>query len=444
MLTEGQKKQLGAITRLILPEELSKAELADWSTDRTRLPGSAAGILLPESTEQVQSIIQYANQANLAIVPSGGRTGYAGGAVARDELVLSLSKMDRLIAKDAHLPALHVQSGMITAHLQKEAEKMGFYFPVDFASSGSSQIGGNIATNAGGIHVVRYGMIRNYVQALTVVTGGGQILKTGSTVRKDNTGPDLSQVFIGSEGILGIITEATLRLERKPRDTQLAFLAVPDIGSVLELLRTLRSQIDLLAFECFDARSLRSVQEHLNIPDPFAKSAWYVIAEWEDSGTVPELDCDAQIAVSSEHKKRTWKYREAISESLSMRTVYKNDVSIPLPRMEEYTNLVRARAAELKIEIAIFGHVGDGNLHVNVIAPDGFSKEEFRLASERFTDYSYGLIEDMAGSISAEHGIGILKREAFLKHGTPGKAASLLALKRVFDPNGIMNPGKIV
>lgn len=443
MLTEGQKKQLGTIARLILPEELSKAELADWSTDRTRLPGSAAGILLPESTEQVQNIIQYANQANLAIVPSGGRTGYAGGAVARDELVLSLSKMNRLISKDAHLPALQVQSGMITAHLQKEAEEMGFYFPVDFASSGSSQIGGNIATNAGGIHVIRYGMIRTYVQALTVVTGAGEILKTGSTVRKDNTGPDLSQVFIGSEGIFGIITEATLRLERKPRNTQLAFIAPPDFKSVLELLRTLRSQIDLLAFECFDARSLQSVQEHLNLPDPFAKSPWYVIAEWEDSGTLPELNCDAQIAASSEQKKKTWKYRESISESLSMRTVHKNDVSIPLPRMEEYTNLVQARAAVLKIEIAIFGHVGDGNLHVNLIAPPGFSKDEFRLASERFTDYSYGLIEGMDGSISAEHGIGILKREAFLKHG-PGKATALRALKKIFDPNGILNPGKIV
>ncbi|MCE9596694.1 MAG: FAD-binding oxidoreductase [Spirochaetia bacterium] len=432
------------MARLILPEELSNTELADWSTDRTRLPGSALGILLPETTEQVQSIVRFANDQRIAIVPSGGRTGYAGGAVARGELVLSLSKMDRTLGKDMQLPALTVQAGMITATLQSEAEAMGLYFPVDFASSGSSQIGGNIATNAGGIHVIRYGMIRNYVQALTVVTGSGEILRTGGNVRKDNTGPDLGQLFIGSEGIFGIITEATLRLERKPNRTAVALIALPDFESVLTLLTAFKSSIDLLAFECFDAGSLEAVKDHMGLANPFAIVPWYVVAEWEAGATVPEIQFDAQVAESSEQKKKFWKYRESISESLSQRTVFKNDVSIPLPRMDEYITLARKRARELEIEIVIFGHVGDGNLHMNLVAPREMAAKQFAEKSQTFTDFSYNMIGKMAGSISAEHGIGILKREAFLKHADLQRVATLRALKSIFDPNRIMNPGKVI
>jgi len=443
MLAEDEKNRLSRIAHCMFPEP-ADPEFQDLCTDRTRIRGESVAVAFPESVTQIAELVRFARDHGISIVPSGGRTGYAGGAVATGGLVVSMRGMNRLLGTDPALPAMTVQAGMITADAHKAADSMGLCFPVDFASSGSSQIGGNIATNAGGIRVIRYGMIRNWVLGLTVVTGSGEIIHTGSNVRKDNTGPDLTQWFIGSEGIFGIVAEAVLRLDRKPRDTMVALGGVSDFRALQALLSQFREHMDLLAFECFDQKSLEIVRAHLDLPRPVSESPWYVLLEWETGQEIPDAPCELRIAETSEQKKHLWRYRESISESLSQHTIYKNDVSIPLSRMTEYTDVARREASVLGIDIALFGHAGDGNLHVNLIAPVGMQSEIFEQKAREFTNISYAMIRDMGGSISAEHGIGILKRDDFLNYAPPEKIRLLREMKKLFDPDGIMNPGKLV
>jgi FAD/FMN-containing dehydrogenase len=445
MLTEDQKKQLRSMGRAVFADEPDFESFHPYLTDRSRESGAAEGVLFPESTAQVQEIVRLCRTERIPLVPSGGRTGYAGGAVARGGLVLSLEKMDKLLAVHPEVPALHVQAGMITENVQKEAESLGLFFPVDFAAAGSSQVGGNIATNAGGIRVIRYGMMRQHVLGLTVVTGAGETLRLMSSVRKDNTGPDLKQWFIGSEGIFGIITEAMLSLERPMREPVTALTGLSTFEDVIDLLRRARREVELSAFECFDRRSLEAVRAHTGLPEPLEQSPWYALLEWESQEKEPDLGT-APIAVarSSAHAEQMWKYREAVSESISMHTLYKNDISIPPQAMSQYIQTMKEEAASAGLDIAIFGHAGDGNLHVNLICPHGLSADEFQLRARAFTAKSYDYIQAAQGSISAEHGIGLLKRADFLEHATDEKIELLRKMKAVLDPDGIMNPGKVI
>lgn len=445
MLTEDQKKQLRSAGRAVFADEPDFESFHHYLTDRSREPGAAEGVLFPESTASVEDIVRFCRAEKIPLVPSGGRTGYAGGAVARGGLVLSLEKMDRLLVVHPEVPALSVQAGMITENVQKEAESLGLFFPVDFASAGSSQIGGNIATNAGGIRVIRYGMMRQHVLGLTVVTGRGETLRLMSSVRKDNAGPDLKHWFIGSEGIFGIITEAMLSLCRPMREPVTAMAALGTFAEVIELLGRSRREVELTAFECFDRRSLEAVRAHTGLPEPLEQAPWYALLEWEAQEKEPDLgNASVAVAPSSAHAEQMWKYREAVSESLSMHTVYKNDISIPPQAMAEYIDSMKDEAAAGGLDIAIFGHAGDGNLHVNLICPRGLSADEFQKRARAFTVKSYDYIHAVHGSISAEHGIGLLKRSDFLLHAADEKIDLLRRMKTLFDPDGILNPGKVV
>ncbi len=445
MLTEDQKKQLRSAGRAVFADEPDFESFHHYLTDRSRESGAAEGVVFPESTQAVSEIVRFCRTEKIPLVPSGGRTGYAGGAVARGGLVVSLEKMDRLLAVHPEVPALSVQAGMITQNVQKEAESLGMFFPVDFASAGSSQIGGNVATNAGGIRVIRYGMMRQHVLGLTVVTGAGEILRLMSSVRKDNAGPDLKQWFIGSEGIFGIITEAMLSLTRPMREPVTALTGVQTFAEVIDLLGRARREVELTAFECFDRRSLEAVRAHTGLPEPLEQNPWYVLLEWESQDREPDLGSAAlAVATSSAQKEQMWKYREAVSESLSMHTVYKNDISIPPQAMSEYIASMKDEAASGGLDIAIFGHAGDGNLHVNLICPHGLSAADFQARARAFTLKSYDYIQAAHGSISAEHGIGLLKRADFLEHSADEKIELLRRMKGLLDPDGIMNPGKVL
>lgn len=444
--------------------KMDEATFDSFGLDRTKTYKPEYQILVfPETTEDVAAIIDYANKNKISVVPSGGRTGYAGGAVAKNsEIVISLNKMNRVVEADPFLGSITVQAGMITKTLHKEAEERGFYYPVDFAATGSSHIGGNIATNAGGVRVVRYGLVRDWVLGLTVVTGNGEILRFNGEILKNNTGYDLKHLFIGSEGTLGIITECTLKLTSPPKEIRVILVAVPDFKSILEIFKkTHESPLPLLAFEFFTEFCLEKVKEHLGVPSPFSdQSPYYVLMEYEVSGendeeklfgiletiTNEELIVDGSIAQNSRQNETFWKYREGISESLSLHnTVHKNDISLPLRNMEAFIQEMEAllNSKYPGFQIALFGHVGDGNLHLNILMPEGMEKEEFFLKCKSVDPDMFQLIQKYHGSISAEHGIGLLKKDFLSFSRSQTEIDSMKAIKKIFDPNGILNPGKL-
>lgn len=436
-----------------------------YGTDRTKVyPPNYQVLVFPETTEDVASIVSYAYQNGISIVPSGGRTGYAGGAVAKDgEIVISLAKMNQVLDFDPFLGTLHIQAGMITKNLHKEAEERGFYFPVDFAATGSSHIGGNIATNAGGVRVVRYGLIRDWVLGLTVVTGKGEVFRFNGEILKNNTGYDLKHLFIGSEGTLGIITEAVVKLTKPPKDIRVIFLAVPEYKNILDIFKeTHNFDLPLLAFEFLTDYCLEKVKEHLGVPDPFqSPSKYYVLMEFEVSGetdeeklysileaiTEKEFITDGSIAQNSRQNETFWKYREGISESLSLAyTVHKNDISLPLRNMEAFLDEMSALLTQ-KYQgffIALFGHIGDGNLHLNIVKPKDLSDADFFKQCKQVDPEMFQLIQKYKGSISAEHGIGLLKKEYLGFSRSPGELETMRAIKLAFDPKGILNPGKVL
>ncbi|XDD50790.1 FAD-binding oxidoreductase [Leptospira sp. WS92.C1] len=444
--------------------DFDEATFLSYGLDRTKVYNADFEILaFPSNTEEVAKIVKYAYTNDISIVPSGGRTGYAGGAVAKNkELVLSLSKMDKVLDFDPFFGSIKVQAGMITKNLHKEAEERGFYFPVDFASTGSSHIGGNIATNAGGVRVVHYGLIRQWVLGLTVVTGTGEILEFNGELLKNNTGYDLKQLFIGSEGTLGVITEASLKLTVKPLDNRVLLVAVPDFSSILSLFKeTHQVKVPLLAFEFFTEYCLGKVKAHLGVPDPFsAPSPYYVLMEFEiadeaddeklfgflETITEKGLISDGSLAQNSRQSETFWKYREGISESISIDyTVHKNDISLPLRNMEpflaEMETLLNGKYPGF--EIALFGHVGDGNLHLNIVKPKDLSNEEFFKKCKSVDPDMFRLLQKYNGSISAEHGIGLLKKEFLHFSRSQSEIALMKEIKRSMDPKNIMNPGKV-
>ncbi|MCB1141485.1 MAG: FAD-binding oxidoreductase [Leptospiraceae bacterium] len=453
-------------SKVILRNEgiLDENTFLSYGTDRTKIFSPDFQVLcFPTSTEDVQKIIEYANKNNYCVVPTGGRTGYAGGAIAKNgEIVISLSKMDKVIDFDPFFSTLTVEAGMITKNLHKEAEDRGFYFPVDFAATGSSHIGGNVATNAGGVRVVHYGLTRNWISGLKVVTGKGEILEFNGNILKNNTGLDLKQLFIGSEGTLGVITEVTVRLTQKPTESSVILLGVPTFDAILDIFKTTHSiQLPLLAFEFFTDRCISKVIEHLDLNLPFSsKPEFYTLLEFEikreddenellefiEKITELELIEDGSIAQNSNQKVTFWKYREGISESLSiLHSVHKNDISIPLRNMKEFLQKMETLLNENYplFEIALFGHIGDGNIHLNILKPKDFSEDEFHRACKIVDPQMFQLIRKYGGSISAEHGIGLLKKEFLHFSRSENEIELMQKIKKTFDPNLILNPGKV-
>lgn len=434
------------------------SDLEEFGHDWTRVATPApSAIAFPRSTADVAKLLAFCNEAKIAVVPSGGRTGLAGGAVAANgEVVLSLSRMRRIGEIDRLGSTLRVQAGAVTEAVHQHCEPAGLTWPIDFASKGSSTVGGNIATNAGGLKVIRYGLTRQWVLGLEVVLASGEVLEIGGALEKNNTGLDLRQLFIGSEGTLGVITEATLKLARLPGASTVVLFALPDVAAVLALFREARhAPFVLSAYEFFSQRCVDRLLRHRKLRPPFAETyPYYVILEaegeaeaWAAEMLEKGLAQDGTIAQHSSQARDLWALREGISESLSATGLpHKNDVALPIAGLDAFCKDLEGEFEKLYAgwEICLFGHVGDGNLHINIMKPDNMDKPAFFAKTKEADRDLFGLVQKHHGSISAEHGIGMLKKPFLGFSRSPAELAVMKQVKRALDPNGILNPGKVL
>ena len=434
--------------------------LANWGRDWTRDKSPApSAVVFPDSAEQVQALVRKAGETGTALVPSGGRTGLSGGAVAANgEVVVSFDKMNKIIDFDETDRSVRCQSGVITAAVQNFAAERDLMYPVDFASSGSSQIGGNISTNAGGIKVIRYGLTRDWVTGLQVVAGTGDLLACNQGLTKNATGYDLRHLFIGSEGTLGFITEAEIKLAKAAEPHRVMVLGVPKFADLLKVLAQFQTQITLSAFEFFSQIALEKVSAHRDLPQPLAESTeFYALLEFdqsaEDLAMLAFTHCieegwvtDGVLSQSDAQAASLWQLREGISESISVFTPYKNDLAVKVSVLPEFLSRVTdcVSSAYPDYEVCWYGHIGDGNLHLNILKPDELSIEEFYGNCAQISPQIFKMVQDAGGSISAEHGVGTLKAEYLGFSRSPEQIAMMRGLKAVFDPAGIMNPGKLL
>ena len=461
-LTKEMQLQLSNLLRnqvLLVPTETAPYS-RDWTT---YYETKASAVVFPQTTEEVAALVKWARANTVGLVPSGGRTGLSGGACAlHGEVVVSFEKMSSILGFEPLDQILQVQAGVITETVQKKAKELGLFYPVDFAARGSSHIGGNVATNAGGIKVLRYGLTRNAVMDLTVVTGRGDVLKLNRNLIKNATGLDLRHLFVGSEGILGFVTEVGLKLTRAPKHTQTLLVATETLDQVMDVFALFQRQVTLEAFEMFSSQALEYVlkQRSLSHPMPqvLGKAQFWVVMEWEQPHSSDEsgleafseaqekgLVLDGVLAASSEQSRTLWNYREDISESLSHRSPYKNDISVRPSQVKKCIELLdrQLKSYGPEWEVIWFGHIGDGNLHINILRPLGMNRDEFVKTCRRVDELVFQAVQDCEGSISAEHGLGLSKKD-FL-HYTKDLIEQSYAksIKSVFDPDGIINPGKV-
>ena len=445
-------------------ETLVDAEsLTHYGRDWTRFWSPApSAVVFPRSTEQVVELVRWARNHQMALVPSGGRTGLSGGAVAaRGEVVVAFDRMRQVRSLDATEPSIQVQAGVPVGELQRVAEEAGLYYPVDWAAAGSSQVGGSIATNAGGIRVLRYGMTREWVRGLTVVTGAGEVLELNRGLIKNNAGLDLRHLMIGSEGTLGLITEAVLGLTDAPPERSVLLLAFSGLDAIMQAFTALRKGLNLSAFEFFDAACLSAVARHTGEHFPLETDApFYALVEFDDVQATSqdaalavferlvesEAVIDGLISQSAAQAEQVWRWREAISESIADDVPYKNDLSVRITAvpafLQELDALVQKNYPQFRV--LWFGHIGDGNLHMNVLKPEDWSVEDFHNACNTLSPSVFELVKAHGGSLSAEHGVGLLKRDYLPMIRPAAELEAMRSIKRVFDPDGILNPGKLL
>ena len=428
----------------------------DWTRRWTPAP---LAIALPTSVGQVQAVVRWAREHAVAIVPSGGRTGLSGGAVAANgELVLSLERMNRVLGFDPIDRSLTVQAGIALEAVHNAAREHGLAYPVDFAARGSCSIGGNIATNAGGIHVIRYGNTREWVAGLKVVDGRGELLDLGRGLVKNSSGYDLRHLMVASEGTLGIIVEATLRLTDPPPPTSVMLLALPDFAALMQVFAILRARLQLEAFEFFTDRALHHVTAHGG-QNPFDETwPYYVVTEFaaSEAGEAAAMAAfehcvgegwvlDGVVSQSQAQAAQLWRLREGITEALAPYVPYKNDVSVRISVMPAFLAEVQVLLAEgySHFDVVWFGHIGDGNLHINVLKPADMEQPAFVAECERVTKLLAEALQRHGGSISAEHGIGLVKKPYLGSTRTEAELALLRGIRGVLDPDGLLNPGKL-
>ena len=461
------KDVLGAKGHLVGPDATARY-LVDW---RGAYRGPALLVARPANTAEVAACMRICAEAGIAVIPQGGNTGLVGGSVPRPEdarcILLSLERMNAVRRLDALDFTITVEAGCVLKTIQLAAEAADRFFPLSLAAEGSCQIGGNLSTNAGGIQVLRYGMARDLVLGLEVVLPNGEVWNGLNGLRKDNTGYDLKQLFIGAEGTLGIITAAVLKLFPRPRAIETAFVAVRDPAAAIELLSRLRAGTGdaVTAFELIGRSILDLV--YANIPgnvDPLAaRHDWYVLAEAfgaeGSSGLRDALErvlaqalddglvADATLAASAAQRQSFWKIREDMAEAQRHEGVpIRHDVAVAVSRVPEFLDraMPACRAALPGVRIVAFGHAGDGNIHFNLLPPRDGDPRVFHDEIARVNRVVHDIVVAMGGSISAEHGIGRLRRDE-LAHYKPGPALDLMRLlKRTLDPRNLLNPGKVV
>jgi len=449
----------------------SPMEVAPYATDwRKRFLGRPAAVVRPASTAEVAEVVRACAESRTAIVPQGGNTGLCGAATpdaSGTQIVLNLSRMNRVHAIDTRNNTMTVEAGCVLANLQNTAEEAGRLFPLSLAAEGSCEIGGNLSTNAGGTAVLRYGNARELVLGLEVVLPSGEVWDGLRGLRKDNTGYDLKQLFIGAEGTLGVITAAVLKLFPLPKSHATAVVALQDSEKALALLdRALEACGErLTGFELFSDLCLSLVLKHFrDTAAPFPRRfPHYVLMELSDTqsgegvktliesmleAALEEKNIlDAAVAQSETQSRAFWSLREFISEAQAHEGPnIKHDVSIPISRISEF---IATTDAELErafrgVRMVTFGHLGDGNLHYNVSAPEGVAPDVFAMHTVAINRIVHDSVARLGGSISAEHGLGQLKREEIRRYKSSLELELMRKIKRSLDPHGIMNPGKVL
>jgi FAD/FMN-containing dehydrogenase len=429
----------------------------DWTRRWTPAP---LAIAFPSTVSDVQAVARWASTHRVALVPSGGRTGLSGGAVAaHGELVVSFERMNRVLGFDAIDRTLTVQPGIALEAVHNAAREHGLLYPVDFAARGSCSIGGNIATNAGGIRVIRYGNTREWIAGLTLVTASGELLELNRGLVKNSSGYDFRHLVIGAEGTLGLVVEATLELTDLSPPSQVMLFAVPAMDALMQVFDACRSALTLGAFEFFTDRALHHVVAH-GARSPFEDSSpYYVITEFDAGSEAQQqaaLDvferCLAQgwvsdgiLSQSQAQAAELWTLREGITESLASWRPYKNDISVRVSGVPAFLHEMQALLATEypQFDVVWFGHIGDGNLHINVLKPADMDDAAFLARCERVTRLLGETLQRHGGSISAEHGIGLVKKPYLASTRSPAEIALMRSVRAAFDPLGIMNPGKL-
>lgn len=429
----------------------------DWTRRWTPAP---LAIALPAAAEEVQAIVRWANRQRIAIVPSGGRTGLSGGAVAaQGELVVSLERMNRVLGFDPVDGTLTVQPGITLQAVHDAAREHGLIYPVDFAARGSCSIGGNIATNAGGIRVIRYGNTREWIAGLKVVSGAGEWLELNRGLIKNSSGYDFRHLLIGSEGTLGIVVEATLKLTDPPPPSQTMLLALPDMDALMQVFALFRARLSLQAFEFFTDIAQKHVLAHGAQRAIEGDYPYYVVTEFDavdaaamdialaafEHGMEQGWIVDGVIAQSEAQAAALWRLREGITESLAPHRPYKNDISVRIGAVPAFLHEMQALLTREypDIEVVWFGHIGDGNLHINVLKPADLDDATFISQCEHVTKLLAQTLQRHGGSISAEHGIGLVKKSYLESTRSVAEIVLMRQVKQVFDPLGLLNPGKV-
>jgi len=448
-----------------------RADVAPYLTDHRKLyQGRALAVIVPRSVEQISRLLRFCNENRIGVVPHGGNTGYCGGATpdeSGNQVVVSMRRMNRIRDVDALNYSLVAEAGCILADVQRAADEAERFFPLSLGSEGTCQIGGNLSTNAGGLSVLRYGMMRELVLGLEVVLADGRVLSSLGALRKDNTGYDIKSLFLGAEGTLGIITAASVKLFPKIRSSATAFVAIPKVRAAVDLLAHLReaSGDRISSFELIPRIGVELTTQHIpGVIDPLQQPySWYVLCELTSARAADPLDTimeealgaaledglvlDAALARNERERSALWKLRETIPEAQRIDGAsLKHDISVTITALPDFVERA-SRWVEDNVpdgRLVIYGHVGDGNLHFNLNQVPGSDRNIFLAREPAIKRAIHDMVSEFGGSFSAEHGIGRLKVEELEHYAAPVEIDLMRTVKKALDPNGVLNPGKVL
>jgi FAD/FMN-containing dehydrogenase len=446
-------------------------DIAPYLTDhRSLYHGRALAVILPRNTEQISRVLRLCNEHGIGVVPHGGNTGYCGGATPDEsgtQIVIALRRMNRIRSVDPSNYSLVVEAGCILADVQRAADEAERFFPLSLGSEGTCQIGGNLSTNAGGLSVLRYGMMRDLVLGLEVVLADGRVLSSLSALRKDNTGYDIKSLFLGAEGTLGIITAASVKLFPKIRSSATALVAIPTVRAAVDLLARLKeaSGDRVSSFELIPRIGVDLTTQHIpGVTDPLQQRySWYVLCELTSARAADPLDTvmeealgaaledglvlDAALARNERERLALWKIRETIPEAQRVDGAsLKHDISVTITALPDFVEQA-SRWVENNVpdgRLVVYGHVGDGNLHFNLNQAPGSDSNIFLAREPEIRRAIHDLVREFGGSFSAEHGIGRLKVDELEHYASPVEIDLMRAVKKALDPNGVLNPGKVL